>query len=179
MNIKNYFIILLLALFTLVLPHDGYANQQGFGVERVTAYPTAAPVSRAGKVTGENCHSDNDCIVGCAKGQPDDLKCLTLDEASNECVSPDEAPNVDYPCACLPDAHRCGFVFPHNTGAQDADSEHVVKTTNQPPAKHSSKKPTHHHSKHGGKKTPHTKPAVNKPVMTPTPLTEPSHDSGQ
>ncbi|MBY0429024.1 MAG: hypothetical protein K2Q32_07370 [Alphaproteobacteria bacterium] len=164
-----------LLLLCLVLPQQLYANQQGFGVPKVSAYPTAKGVSRIGKVTGDNCRSDNDCMVGCTSGQPDDLKCLTQNEASNECVSPDAAPKSDYPCACLPDVMRCGFTF--SKAKFEEPQERFMEP--EPTKPHAIKKL--HHKKAPHKTTHHRKrekPAVI--TAAPTPITsEPAHDSGQ
>lgn len=156
-------------LFLLFAAQPALANETGYGVRRVTAYPMAMGVSRIGKVTGEPCRSDNDCRVGCTSGQPEHLKCLTEQEASNECVSPDEAPNVDYPCACLSDVNRCGFVFPINK-AHIQHSEHVMLLTQptEPIARETAKK-----------QPPHKKRTSRKKQGAPTPLTEHPHDSRQ
>lgn len=174
-------LILLLFIVAAALPQPSYANEQGFGVPRITAYPTVRPVSREGKVTGDSCRSDNDCIVGCTAGQPDDMKCLTPAEASNECVSPDKAPSSDYPCACLPDVMRCGFTFakpkvveePAPVVTQPAPQKSHANSTKKSHVKKSSHKKTK-------PKTPKKKAAVKAaPAAAPTPITEPTHDSGQ
>ena len=187
---KRSITLLLILALGFALPQIGYANEQGFGVQAVTAYPAAAGVSRIGKVTGQACRNDEDCIVGCVSGQPDDMKCLTLDEASNECVDPDKAPDAEYPCGCLSDTKRCGFLFMSNKAQQD--DTHMMSSTQTTPVKKHAKKV----KKASTKKTMHKKPvrkATHKkktvksvpavstaaPAPTPTPLSEPAHDSRQ
>ncbi len=144
-----------LAFFSLFISGDAFANQQGYGVPAIRAYPSAHPVSRMGKVTGADCVSDRDCIVGCTANDPDNLKCLNMDEASNSCVDPSAAPTADYPCICLTDAKHCGFSFPV------AQTEELVITTQRTVTTetHHAKKPT---AKKKSKKKKPVKKAVTK-----------------
>ena len=185
MNVIKTIIILLIMSIGLATPQLSSANEQGFGVQAVTAYPMPAGVSRIGKVTGQTCRNDEDCIVGCTSGQPDDMKCLTLGEASNECVSPDKAPDAEYPCGCLSDTKRCGFLFMSNK-VQQSDAHVMPVTKSAPPKKHvkkikktSTKKAARKAApkKKVVKPTPAASPAM--PAPTPTPLSEPAHDSRQ
>lgn len=142
-----------LALFSLFIAGDAFANQQGFGVPAINAYPSVRPVSRTGKVTGEGCISDRDCIVGCTANDPDNLKCLNIDEASNACVDPSGAPTADYPCVCLTDVKRCGFSFPvAQTEEYTVTTQHTVTTE------------THHAKKQAAKKQATKKKSKKKPV---------------
>ncbi len=182
MKTFKYLLFFFVLSLSLVLPQSLSANEQGFGVRRVSAYPTARGVSRIGKVTGEGCRSDHDCIIGCQSGQPDDLKCLTIEEASNECVSPEAAPDEEFPCACLSDVQRCGFLFMKNKVEQAPD--HVMLLTQpEPPRKPKTVKKTQHkktaHKKTTKKKAAKSKPAATSATPAPTPLTEPAHDSGK
>lgn len=121
--------LITLLLFTLFMAGDAFANQQGFGVPAIKAYPTVWPVSRLGKVTGETCLTDRDCIVGCTANDTDTIKCLALQEASNACVDPDAAPTADRPCVCLTDAKHCGFSFPvAQTEELTVTTQHTVVT---------------------------------------------------
>lgn len=132
-----------LVLFTLFMAGDAFANQQGYGVPAIHAYPTVRPVSRTGKVTGEGCVSDRDCIVGCTANDPDNLKCLNIDEASNACVDPSGAPTADYPCICLTDVKRCGFSFPvAQTEEITVTTQHTVTTETPHAKKRTAKKPS-------------------------------------
>lgn len=183
MNSIQVALFFLVLSFSVLLPQTVSANEQGFGVPKITAYPTAGGVSRIGKVTGQGCRSDNDCMVGCTAGQSDDLKCLTVSEASNECVSPDEAPKADYPCACLSDVNRCGFTFAKKA---EPELDTVMPLTKPAPTKkHATtvKKPQHKKVPHKTihkKKAAKAKPPSATPTAAPTPITkEPAHDSGQ
>jgi len=119
-------------------------------------------------------------MVGCTPGQPDDLKCLTQSEASNECVSPDEAPKADYPCACLADVRHCGFLFAKKEPEQEVVVTPPVQPKPQAKAVKKSQSKKAVHKKTNKKKTAKAKPAVAPTPITPPPMTkEPAHDSGQ
>lgn len=184
----NYLRLLMLCVaFTIctLLPQPLVANEQGFGVPKVIAYPAVRGVSRVGKVTGDGCRSDNDCIVGCVSGQPDDLKCLTQGEASNDCVSPDAAPKADYPCVCLSDVSHCGFQFAKEKEPEQAlppaQPKPKAKTVKKPSQKKAIRKTTHKKKATKAKPAaPFVVPSTAPTPIAPTPITkEPAHDSGQ
>jgi hypothetical protein len=135
----------------LMLPQMASANQQGFGVPRIVAYPAEYPVSKLGKVTGNECASTNDCMLGCTSSDKEKIICITAAQASNACIDPSEPFKSDTPCECLPDVKHCGFVYEKQQSDAPATS---LLPTNAPKPKVTQTKPKHRPVNKTPKKTP-------------------------
>lgn len=68
--------------------------------------------SALGNITGGPCKVENDCIIGCKKGQNSSSICISKTEGNDQCLKATISSPGELACTCLKDVKRCGYQFP-------------------------------------------------------------------